>query len=176
MAPADAYFVSAQEVESHFQDFPEALAATSEIADRCRFDLPLGVAHMPTVPLPSGSLSATQFLRQTDLVHRSQLLHRKWLTPDPNRGTCPGYFGHPPRFLKQNNTKPSTILCFVQSDLPFAEHLMIVPAFHLIANPSGLVAALIRQFLATQYDPDDQSRLCPVSLLAQELFQFAARV
>ena len=63
MAPADAYFMSAQEVESRFQDFPEALAATAEIADRCRFDLPLGLAHMPTVPLPSG-VSATQFLRQ----------------------------------------------------------------------------------------------------------------
>ncbi|MFZ1039909.1 MAG: PHP domain-containing protein [Anaerolineales bacterium] len=63
MAPADAYFMSAQEVESHFQDFPQALAATAEIAERCRFDLPLGVAHMPTVPLPS-EVSATQFLRQ----------------------------------------------------------------------------------------------------------------
>ena len=63
IAPADAYFMSAQEVESRFQDFPQALAATTEIAERCRFDLPLGVAHMPTVPLPYG-VSATQFLRQ----------------------------------------------------------------------------------------------------------------
>ena len=63
MAPADAYFMSAQEVESRFQDFPEAIATTAEIAERCRFDLPLGAAHMPTVPLPSG-VSATQFLRQ----------------------------------------------------------------------------------------------------------------
>ena len=62
MAPADAYFMSAQEVESQFQDFPEALAATAEIAERCRFDLPLGLAHMPTVPLPSG-ISASEHLR-----------------------------------------------------------------------------------------------------------------
>ena len=55
--------MSAQEVESQFQDFPEALAATAEIAERCRFDLPLWLAHMPTVPLPSG-VSASEYLRQ----------------------------------------------------------------------------------------------------------------
>jgi DNA-directed DNA polymerase III PolC len=54
--------MSAREMEIRFQDFPEALAATTEIADRCRFDLPLGLAHMPTVPLPPG-VSAAQFLR-----------------------------------------------------------------------------------------------------------------
>ncbi|MCJ7432323.1 MAG: PHP domain-containing protein, partial [Anaerolineales bacterium] len=63
IAPADSYFMSAQEMESRFRDYPEALAATTEIAERCRFDLPFGKAHMPTVPLPPG-ISATEFLRQ----------------------------------------------------------------------------------------------------------------
>ena len=62
-APAGSYFVSAREIESRFRGFRAALAATQEIAERCRFDLPLGVPHMPTVPLPDG-LSASQFLRQ----------------------------------------------------------------------------------------------------------------
>jgi len=67
IAPSDSYFMSAQEVEVRFQDFPEALAAATEIAERCRFDLPLGVAHMPTLPLPSG-VSASEYLHQKALV------------------------------------------------------------------------------------------------------------
>ncbi|MBC7879598.1 MAG: DNA polymerase III subunit alpha [Anaerolineales bacterium] len=63
MAPVDSYFMSAHEIETRFQDHPEALAATVEIAERCRFDLPIGKSHMPTVPLPLG-VSATEFLRQ----------------------------------------------------------------------------------------------------------------
>jgi len=62
-APADSYFASAGEMENRFRGFRAALAATQEIAERCRFDLPLGAPHMPTVPLPDG-LSASQFLRQ----------------------------------------------------------------------------------------------------------------
>jgi DNA-directed DNA polymerase III PolC len=63
IAPEGSYFASAREIESRFQGFRAALAASQEIAERCRFDLPLGVPHMPTVPLPDG-LSASQFLRQ----------------------------------------------------------------------------------------------------------------
>ncbi|HEX7395379.1 MAG TPA: DNA polymerase III subunit alpha, partial [Anaerolineaceae bacterium] len=61
--PAGSYFVNAREIENRFRGFRAALAASREIADRCCFDLPLGVPHMPTVPLPDG-LSAPQFLRQ----------------------------------------------------------------------------------------------------------------
>jgi DNA polymerase-3 subunit alpha len=59
IAPEGSYFASAREIESRFQGFRAALAASQEIAERCRFDLPLGVPHMPTVPLPDG-LSASQ--------------------------------------------------------------------------------------------------------------------
>jgi len=62
-APRGAYFVHAGEIERRYKSFPSALAATEEIARRCRFDLPLGVAHMPTVPLPPG-LTAAGHLRQ----------------------------------------------------------------------------------------------------------------
>ena len=50
-------------MERRIQDFPEALAATQEIAERCRFDLPLGGSQMPTVPLPPG-ITATEYLKQ----------------------------------------------------------------------------------------------------------------
>jgi DNA polymerase-3 subunit alpha len=62
-APAGSYFVSAAEMEKRFEHFPKALETTLEIAERCKFDLPIGVAHMPTVPLPPGQ-TAAQTLRQ----------------------------------------------------------------------------------------------------------------
>lgn len=62
-APQGSWFVKGREMENRFRGFRAALAASQEIAERCRFDLPLGVAHMPTVPLPTG-LSAAQALRQ----------------------------------------------------------------------------------------------------------------
>jgi DNA-directed DNA polymerase III PolC len=63
LVPTDSYFLSYHEMECRFQDFPEALAATLEIAERCRFDLPLGGLQMPTVPLPLG-FTAAEHLRQ----------------------------------------------------------------------------------------------------------------
>jgi DNA polymerase-3 subunit alpha len=63
VAPPQAAFLTAAELARRFRAFPAALAATDEIATRCKFDLPLGVAHMPQVPLPPG-MSATQVLRQ----------------------------------------------------------------------------------------------------------------
>ena len=62
-APPGAHFVAAREIERRFQGSRAALAASAEIAERCKFDLPLGVAHMPTVPLPPG-LTAAETLRQ----------------------------------------------------------------------------------------------------------------
>ncbi len=62
-APQGAYFVGPEEMERRYPHFPAALAATQEIAARCKFDLPLGVAHMPTVPLPPG-LTAAEHLRR----------------------------------------------------------------------------------------------------------------
>ena len=61
-APPGAYFATAAEMEMRFQHFPRALEMTLEIAERCKFDFPLGVARMPTVPLPPGQ-TLTQTLR-----------------------------------------------------------------------------------------------------------------
>ncbi len=63
IAPPNAYFASSREMEIRFQHFPRALKASLEIAERCQLELPLGVAHMPTVPLPPGQ-TATSFLRE----------------------------------------------------------------------------------------------------------------
>lgn len=63
LAPAGSHFVGSAEIEARFERFPNALAATREIAERCKFDLPLGQPNMPAVPLPPG-LSAAEYLRQ----------------------------------------------------------------------------------------------------------------
>ena len=62
VAPQGAYFISPQEMEQRFEHFPHALEATRDIAERCRFDLPLGMPHMPVVPTPEG-LTTAQYLR-----------------------------------------------------------------------------------------------------------------
>ena len=62
VAPPNAYFMSSHEMETRFKEYPEALAATTEIAERCKFDLPIGKSQMPTVPLPVG-VTAAQHLR-----------------------------------------------------------------------------------------------------------------
>ena len=62
-APPDAYFLTAQQIQERFQRYPQAIAATSEIAERCKFDLPIGTSQMPKVPLPDG-VTAAQHLRE----------------------------------------------------------------------------------------------------------------
>jgi len=61
-APPDAYFLTAQQVQDRFQQYPQAIAATGEIAERCKFDLPIGSSQMPKVSLPDG-VTAAQHLR-----------------------------------------------------------------------------------------------------------------
>ncbi len=62
IAPSGSWMASPEEMEARFHNFPAALESTLEIAERCRFDLPLGVARMPAVPLPAGQ-TAAQALR-----------------------------------------------------------------------------------------------------------------
>ncbi len=62
-APADAHFLTSAQIEARYPNFPAALAASQQIAARCKFDLPLGIAHMPGIPLPTGK-TAAQTLRE----------------------------------------------------------------------------------------------------------------
>lgn len=63
LPPEGSHFMPGGELERRFADFPAALAATHEIAERCQFILPLGVPHLPAVPLPPGR-TAGQVLQQ----------------------------------------------------------------------------------------------------------------
>lgn len=62
LAPTDGWFMSPQAIEERFKDYPEAVNATMEVAERCKFDLPIGTSQMPIVPLPKG-VNATQHLQ-----------------------------------------------------------------------------------------------------------------
>ncbi len=62
-APPGADFPLIQEMEKRFTHYPQALRNTLEIAERCKLELPLGVAHFPQVELPAG-MNSIQVLRQ----------------------------------------------------------------------------------------------------------------
>jgi DNA-directed DNA polymerase III PolC len=61
-APAGSEFLDGQSMAERFAYYPEALAATLEIAERCRLELPLGVPRYPAIDLPAG-LTANAALR-----------------------------------------------------------------------------------------------------------------
>ncbi len=62
-APPGCHFASGEQMAAHFTDFPEAIANTQEIAERCQLELPLGVPHYPEIPLPPGK-TAVEVLQQ----------------------------------------------------------------------------------------------------------------
>lgn len=60
---AENYFASPQEMEERFRQYPQAIANTREIAERCQISLTLNRNLFPKFPLPPGFSSAKQLLR-----------------------------------------------------------------------------------------------------------------
>ena len=54
VAPPNAGFPTPAEMAQRFQAYPQALRTTLQIAERCRYHLPLGQAHFPKPPLEQG--------------------------------------------------------------------------------------------------------------------------
>jgi DNA polymerase-3 subunit alpha len=52
MDAQELYLKSAEEMAARFQDLPEALANTLEVAERCNLEIPLGKTHLPHFPVP----------------------------------------------------------------------------------------------------------------------------
>jgi DNA polymerase-3 subunit alpha len=63
IAPPQAEFITPQGMAERMPNFPRALEATEEIANRCQLKLPLGILHFPEIPLPEGT-SGEELLRQ----------------------------------------------------------------------------------------------------------------
>jgi DNA polymerase III subunit alpha len=80
----EQYFRSAEEMADLFQDIPEALANTIEIARRCNFRLDLGRYFLPDFPLPPGQ-NAEQVLRANASAGLAERLRRIDPDNDPAR-------------------------------------------------------------------------------------------
>ncbi len=80
----EQYFRSAEEMTDLFQDIPEALANTVEIARRCNFRLDLGRNFLPDFPLPPGE-TAEQLLRVNAATGLAGRLRRIDPDNDPAR-------------------------------------------------------------------------------------------
>jgi DNA polymerase-3 subunit alpha len=71
------YFLSTEQMVERFQDIPEALENSVEIARRCNINITLGENYLPDFPTPPG-MSLDEFLierAQTGLVERMQVLY-----------------------------------------------------------------------------------------------------
>jgi len=71
------YFLSTEQMIERFQDVPEALENSVEIARRCNINITLGENYLPDFPTPPGmTLDAFLIERaQTGLVERMQVLY-----------------------------------------------------------------------------------------------------
>ena len=80
----EQYFRSAEEMADLFQDIPEALANTVEIARRCNFRLDLGRNFLPDFPLPPGQ-NVEQVLRANASAGLAERMRRIDPDNDPVR-------------------------------------------------------------------------------------------
>jgi DNA polymerase-3 subunit alpha len=55
------YFTSPEEMAARFSQYPEALAVTGEIAERCNVELKFGTHHFPLYPIETGDTYENRF-------------------------------------------------------------------------------------------------------------------
>ena len=60
------YLTSPQEMAAKYAQYPQALSATIDIADKCNLELEFGRVHLPRIPLPEGH-TAFSYLRELAL-------------------------------------------------------------------------------------------------------------
>lgn len=70
------YLRNSEEMQQLFDDIPEALANTVEIAKRCNLEIQLGKSFLPQFPIPEGETEASYFCRvsQEGLEERLKVL------------------------------------------------------------------------------------------------------
>ncbi len=61
----DLSFPTLAEAQSRYAAYPQALANTNIIAERCRFEFPLGQYRFPTLDLPAGHTARDELIAQT---------------------------------------------------------------------------------------------------------------
>jgi DNA polymerase-3 subunit alpha len=70
------YLRSCEEMTALFEDFPEALENSVEIARRCNLELPLGKSFLPQFPVPDGSGVDEHFARESRAGLETRLVQR----------------------------------------------------------------------------------------------------
>jgi DNA polymerase-3 subunit alpha len=73
----ESYFLTQEEMAGRFEDYPEALVNSVEIAKRCNLELDLGKSRLPQFPTP-GNISLDDFLvsqAQAGLAKRLEVLY-----------------------------------------------------------------------------------------------------
>jgi len=75
------YLKSATDMAALFEDIPEAIDNTVEIARRCNLDLRLGETFLPAFPVPEGQ-STEEFLMAESAHGLESFLHKKMLQDD----------------------------------------------------------------------------------------------
>jgi DNA polymerase-3 subunit alpha len=84
-ATDELYFKSPEEMKKRFKKFPDAVAESTKIAERCKLDLEFGQHHFPNFPLPEGETLDSYFegLSREGLKDRLAALRDKGeLTPE----------------------------------------------------------------------------------------------
>ncbi len=84
-ATDELYFKSPDEMRDRFKDYPEALAESVKIAERCNLELEFGQHHFPNFPLPDNETLDTYFdrLAREGLKERlAAIRDREKLTPE----------------------------------------------------------------------------------------------
>jgi DNA polymerase-3 subunit alpha len=78
-ATDELYFKSPAEMRKRFKGFPDAVAETVKIADRCNLKLEFGQTHFPNFPLPNDETLDSYFdrLAREGLKERLAALHNK---------------------------------------------------------------------------------------------------
>lgn len=62
----ELYLKSPEEMAAHFQDFPEAIASTQEIVDKCNVEIKLGQTQLPHFEVPEGFTDVTYLRKMTE--------------------------------------------------------------------------------------------------------------
>src|SRR5438445_10184988 len=79
------YFKSPAEMAEDFADYPEAVARTLEIAERCNVTMELGRILLPTFPVPDGR-DAFDYL--VELCEKGLQKRYETVTPEIGRASC----------------------------------------------------------------------------------------
>jgi len=165
LAPPGAYFTSQEEMAERFSRFHPAVERTLDLAEHCQFDLPLGVANMPNVPMPEG-MTPTQTLRQKAEAGARKLYGR--ITPE-----IQARLGHELETIARMGYEP--IFLIVEDVLNFARETGVPyssrgsAASSLVAHCLGITSPdplrlnlYFERFLnpARQTPPDIDTDLC----------------